>query len=59
MGIKKTLHFTFGELSSSVRARFLLVDYVREISNFDLMKDLKNVVDYIAFQYTVPYIYDT
>ena len=59
-GNKKTLHFTYGELASSVRARFLLVDKAIEpsarrsqpsarrsqISNLELLSDLVDIVDF-------------
>jgi len=55
-GNKKTLHFTYGELASSVRARFLLVGKAIEpsarrsqISNLCLVKDLVKALDYFKF----------
>ena len=44
---KKTLHFTYGELASSVRARFLLVAGTGELSNFELMNGLAEIVDFV------------
>jgi hypothetical protein len=39
--------------------RFFFVSGAGEISNFDFVKDLEEVVDYLASSLAVSYIYDT